>query len=221
MIDNSQLKTLNIAVIMYSSLMVSFEFIAPVHHIYAISSKSCLSKRYVPFHTSYVNDPWTLHSSNASCEGQSNEGMAMPLSTTKIVYKFVLDSSTNPNLVTSQTDEEDIVLYPIWATSSSFSHDFLDDNLPSDERIIEAMNGSKRPWDDMRHFFYFLLEIAKIEPDNFRSNLSKIVGHVIVPLNKNDIYVEGNMVSISPTITINISHTPDKIENVYISADYL
>jgi hypothetical protein len=80
------------------------------------------------------------------------------------------------------------------------------------------MNGSKRPWDDMRHFCYFVLEIAKIEQDDFRSNLSEIVGHVVVPLDKNDIYVEGNMVSISPTITIDISRTPDKIENVYISA---
>jgi hypothetical protein len=34
-----------------------------------------------------------------------------------------------------------------------------------------------------------------------------------------DIYAEGNMVSISPTITINISHIPGKVENVYIGAD--
>jgi hypothetical protein len=73
----------------------------------------------------------------------------------------------------------------------------------------------------MCHFSYFLLEIAKIEQDDFRSNLSKIVSHVIVPLDKNNIYVEGSMVSISSTITIDISHTLDKIENVYISADCL
>jgi hypothetical protein len=85
-IDNSQPKTENIGVIMYSSLMGTFEFIAPVHHIYAMSSKSSRSKRFVPFYTSYFNDPWSLHSSNASCEGQSNDGMAMPLSKTKIVY---------------------------------------------------------------------------------------------------------------------------------------
>jgi hypothetical protein len=138
-IDNSQPKTENIGVIMYSSLTGTFEFIAPVHHIYAMSSKSSWLKRYVPFRTSYFNDPWTLHSSNASCKGQSNGGMAMPLSTTKIVYQVILDSSTNPNVVTSQTNEEDLVLYPIWATSSSCSHEFLDDTLPSDETIIEAM----------------------------------------------------------------------------------
>ena len=30
---------------------------------------------------------------------------------------------------------------------------------------------------------------------------------------------DGNMVNISPTIPINISHDPSKIENVYIGAD--
>jgi hypothetical protein len=74
-------------------------------------------------------------------------------------------------------DEEDHVLKPIWATSSSFSHDFLDDTLPSDEEIIEAMNGSDRPWDDMHHHSYFLPELARIEQDDFRSTLREIVGH--------------------------------------------
>ena len=30
---------------------------------------------------------------------------------------------------------------------------------------------------------------------------------------------EGNMANLSPTIPINISHDPGKIENVYIGAD--
>jgi hypothetical protein len=108
--------------------------------------------------------------------------MAMPLSVTEIAYQVVLDSSVDPDPVTSQTDEEDPVLKPIWATSSSFSHDCLDDTLPSDEAIIEAMNGSDRPWDDMHHRSYFLPELARIEQDDFRSTLSEIVGHTIVPL---------------------------------------
>ena len=121
--------------------------------------------------------------------------------------------------VTSQMDEEDHVLEPIWATSSSCSRDYLDDTLPSDEAIVEAMNGSDRPWDDMHHRYYFLPELARIEQDDFRSILSEIVGHTIVPLDTHDIYVEGNMASISPTITIDISCTPGKIENVHIGVD--
>jgi hypothetical protein len=37
--DNSQLATRNINVGMYSSLMGTFDFMAPVHHIYAMSSR--------------------------------------------------------------------------------------------------------------------------------------------------------------------------------------
>jgi hypothetical protein len=154
-----------------------------------------------------------------SCEGQSHVGMAMPLSTTEIAYQVVLDSFTDPNPITSQTDEEDLVLKPMWATSSYYSHDCLDQTLPSNEFIIEAINGSEKPWDDMHHRSYFLLDLARIEQDDFRSTLSEIVSHAIVPLDTHDIYAEGNMASISPTVMIDISLTIGKIENVYISAD--
>jgi hypothetical protein len=175
--------------------------------------------RFVSFHTSYFNDPWTLPSLTASCEGQSHTGMAMPLSTVEIAYQVVLDSSVDLDLVTSQTGEEDPFLDPVWATSSSFSHDCLDDTLPSDESIIEAMNGFDKTWDDMHYHSYFLPEIARIKQDDFRSTLSEIDGHGIVPLDMHDIYAEGNMASISPTITIDISYIPGNIENVYIGAD--
>jgi hypothetical protein len=118
----------------------------------------------------------------------------MPLSATEIVYHDVLDSSTDSNLVTSQTDEEDLVLEMVCATSLSCSCDHLYETLPLDEAFIEAMNGFDRPWDDIHHRSYFLPELARIEQDDFRSTLSKIVGHAIVPLDTHDIYAEGNMV---------------------------
>jgi hypothetical protein len=49
--------------------------------------------------------------------------------------------------------------------------------------------------------------------------LSEIVGHAVVPLDIHEIYAEKNMASIFPTITINISHIPDKVENVYNVVD--
>jgi hypothetical protein len=81
------------------------------------------------------------------------------------------------------------------------------------------MNGSEKSWDDIHHHSYFLPELARIEQYDFRSNLSEIVDHTVVPLDTHDIYAEGNMASISPTITIDISRIPSKIENVYISSD--
>ena len=81
------------------------------------------------------------------------------------------------------------------------------------------MNGSNKPWDDLHHHSYFLPELERIKQVDFRSSLSEIVGHAVVPLDMHDIYAEGNMTSISPTIQIDISHTLGKVENVNISAD--
>ena len=135
------------------------------------------------------------------------------------MYQAVLDSSSNLDPITLEMGEEDLVLEPLWASSSSFSCDYLDDTFPSYEAMVEAMNGSDRPWDDMHHRSYFLPELARIEQDDFRSTLSEIVGHIVVPLDMHDIYAKGNMASISPTITIDISRIPGKVENVYIDAD--
>jgi hypothetical protein len=74
----------------------------------------------------------------------------------------------------------------MWATSLSCSHDFLDETFPSDEAIIEAMNGSHKPWDDMHHRSYFLPDLERIEQDDFRSTLSEIVSHTIVPLDTHE-----------------------------------
>jgi hypothetical protein len=98
-------------------------------------------------------------------------------------------------------------------------HDFLDNSLPSDEAILEAMSGLDRPWDDMHHRSYLLPELVRIEQDEFRSNLSEMVGHTMVLFDMHGIYDEGNRENNYPTIVIDISRTPGKIENVYIGVD--
>jgi hypothetical protein len=194
--------------------MGTFNFSTPIHHIYAMSSKPASTGMFIPFRTSYLSYPWTLPSPSSSGEGQLHTGMAMPLSTAEIVYQSILDSFVNPDHVTSSTDEEDHVLGPVWATSSPCSHDFLDENFISNESILKSMNGFERPWDDRNHRYYFLSILERIEQDDFQSNLSEIVGRVVVPLDTHDIYAEGNMEIITPTVSIDISRTPIKIENV-------
>jgi hypothetical protein len=147
--------------------MGTFDFMVLIHHIYTMSSRLISSERSVPFRTSYFNDPWTLPSLTVSYEGRSHAGMAMPLLATEIAYQAILESSANPDPITSQTDEEDLVLKTVWATSLSCSHDFLDETFPSDEAIIEAMNGFDKPWDDMHHRSYFLPDLSRIEQDDF------------------------------------------------------
>jgi hypothetical protein len=99
MIDNSQLTNENIGVKMYSSLMGTFDFLAPIHHVYAMSSRLASTERSIPFCTSYFSDPWTLPSLTSSIEGQSHAGMAMPLSKTEIHIKLSLTLSPIPILL--------------------------------------------------------------------------------------------------------------------------
>jgi hypothetical protein len=100
-VNNSQPTIENISVKMYSSLMGTFNFMALIHHVYAMSSRLISSKRFVPFHTSYFKDPWTLPSLNAYYEGRSHVVMVMPLSATEIVYQDALDSFVDPDPITS------------------------------------------------------------------------------------------------------------------------
>jgi hypothetical protein len=83
-IDNSQPTTENIGVRMYSSLMGTFDFTTPIHHIYAMSSRPISTGRSIPFHTSYFSDPWTLPSSTSSCEGQPHTGIISPTSVSHV-----------------------------------------------------------------------------------------------------------------------------------------
>jgi hypothetical protein len=189
-IKNSQPETKNIGVRMYSSLMGTFNFSTLIHHVYSMSSRPSLAWRSIPFCTSYLSDPWTLPSLNSSCEGQSHACMAMPLSVAEIEYQAIIESSVNPDPITSPTDKEDPILSPIWPTSLTCSHDFLNETFLSNESILEAMNSSKRPWDDMHHRSYFLPSIERIEEDDFQSTLSDIVSHLVVPLDTHNIYAD-------------------------------
>jgi len=141
-IENSQSAIKNIGVKMYSSLMGTFNFAALIHHVYAMSIRPVLIERSILFRTSYFNAPWTLTSPSLSCEVQSHVGMAMPLSATDIAYQFVLDSFVDPDPVPSLMNEEDIMSRPVWATSLSCSHDFLDGTFPSDKAGEVRVHGA-------------------------------------------------------------------------------
>ena len=58
-----------------------------------------------------------------------------------------------------------------------------------------------------------------MEREEFRKILHEKIGIPMVPLNSPSQMADGNMVNLSPTIPINISRDPGKVENVYIGAD--
>ena len=98
-------------------------------------------------------------------------------------------------------------------------HDFLDSVFPLDEPIIEAMSGFEPPWEELHHRSHFLPELDRLEREDFREVLSERIGSPMVPLSSPSPMANGNMVNISPTIPINISRDPGRIENVHTGAE--
>jgi hypothetical protein len=91
--------------------------------------------------------------------------------------------------------------------------------LPSDEAVIEAMTSPDKPWEDLHHRSYFLPELSRIEAGEF---IVTMMGDQSCPINilaTHEIYVEGNMETITETIPINISRNLGIMENVFVGAD--
>ena len=72
----------------------------------------------------------------------------------------------------------------------------------------------------MHHQSYFLSDLERVDHDEFRITLSESVGYIVLPLGTRGIYVEGNMVNLSPMILINIYWIPGKIDHAYIDANF-
>jgi hypothetical protein len=145
-------------------------------------------------------------------------GMSMPLSATEVVYSLVQQTSATPDPTPAQ--ELDPLLEPIWAQGSLATTDSLDLVLPSDKSVIEAMTSSDKPWEDLHQRSYFLPELSRIEAGEFTITMT---GDQPCPINllaTQEIYVEGNMVTITATIPINISRNPGIVENVFVGADF-
>jgi hypothetical protein len=71
----------------------------------------------------YFHDPWNLPSPSASMEGIGNFDMAIPLSTTKVVYSIVQQASANPDMNSSH--ELDPVLESILDQGSLDTTNYL------------------------------------------------------------------------------------------------
>ena len=76
------------------------------------------------------------------------------------------------------------------------------------------MSGIEQPWGELHHRSYFLLELERMECDDYREILSEKFVRLVIPLVSPSEFVKENMANLSPTIPINISRTPGKIENV-------
>jgi hypothetical protein len=218
MIDNPQAGVVNVEVGLCPSLMGTFDCPPPHGDVKFISNHHKVDIFHVSsFRTTYFEDLWFLPSPSAMMDDTGHSDMSMPLLAAEVAYSLVQQASTTPDLTPAQ--ELDPLSESIWAQDSLATTDSLDLVLPSDEAVIEAMNSSGKPWDDLHHRSYFLPELHRIKVGEFTITMT---GDHPCPINllaTQEIYAEGNMATITETIPINISRNPGIIENVFIEAD--
>jgi hypothetical protein len=82
------------------------------------------------------------------------------------------------------------------------------------------MTSSDKPWEDLHHRSYFLPELSRIEAGEFTMTMTGDQSCPINLLATHEIYAEGNMVTITKTIPINISRNPGVVENIFIGANF-
>jgi hypothetical protein len=88
--------------------------------------------------------------------------------------------------------------------------------FPTDKMIMSVMEDT--PWDDGHHRSILFLEQQTLE--NYQRILtpSSVVVITTVPGSIQDVFAEGNLSNISPTMPIDISIKPGIVENVHIGA---
>jgi hypothetical protein len=219
MIDNPQRSVINVGVGLCPSLMGTFDYPPPHDDVKFISNHHKAEIFHVSsFHMTYFVDLWILPSPSAMMDETGHSGMSIPLSSAKVVYSLFQQASANPDQTPAQ--ELDPLLEPIWAQGSLATTDSLDLVLPSNKEVIKAMTSLEKPWEDLHHRSYFLPELRRIEAGEFTITMT---GDHPCPINllaTQEIYAEGNMVTIIETIPINISRNPSIVENVFIGADF-
>jgi hypothetical protein len=88
--------------------------------------------------------------------------------------------------------------------------------FPTDEMIMFIM--ADMPWDDGHHRSILFLEQHTLENYQQISTPSTVVVITTIPGSTRDVFAEGNLSNISPTIPIDISIKPGIVENVHIEA---
>jgi hypothetical protein len=125
-------------------------------------------------------------------------GDVMPLSPVESAYQAI--QSANP--LTSSCEELSPEPFRVF--------------FPTDDMIMSVL--TDKPWDNGHHRSILLLEQQTLENYQQISTLSTVVVITTFLGSTRDVFVEGNLSNISPTIPIDILVKPGIIENVHIGA---
>ena len=142
---------------MYTSLISTFDFPAPINYIGSTSVGNSIAT--VVDRT----DPWVL---------PSHHEPEVPLSTVKVDFQAIIHTTVDPISVPLTVSKELEEAYlPAWVENYLHSRDFLDIVLPLDEAILEAMCGQDKICKDLHHRSYFLPDLSRIKNQEFHMRL--------------------------------------------------
>ena len=105
---------------------------------------------------------------------------------------------------------------PYWLEPSLPTLDYLSQNFPLDESIIEIMNTSTSVWEDHHHRSSFLPNTSLADNDFVSLLGTDIVKISQTPVFLQDYESEGNLCNITKTTLIDISVNPRIIEHVHV-----
>jgi hypothetical protein len=176
-----------------SSLMGTFP-IPPPPNISNMSVASIHMISMVPHELPVSIDPWIVPAPG----DHVRFGNVMPLSPIESDYQAI-------QLATPPRDSLD-ELFP----------DPFRVVFPTDEMIMSVLDDT--PWDDGNHRSILFLEQQTLENYQRLLTSSTVVVVTSVPGSIRDVFAEGNLSKISPTMPIDISVKPGIIENVHIGA---
>jgi hypothetical protein len=175
-----------------SSLMGTFPIPPPDVPRPSVASINMIST--MPHELPASHDPWIVPDPG----DHLRFGDAMPLSPVESAYQAIQSATpSTPSLDELSPDPFRVI-------------------FPTDKMIMSIMEDT--PWDDGHHRSILFLEQHTLE--NYQRILtpSTVVVISTVPATTHDVFAEGNLSNISPTIPIDISIKPGIIENVHIGA---
>jgi hypothetical protein len=185
-------ENVGVGILKDSSLMGTFP-IPPLDVPHSsVSSINMIST--LPHELPTSHDPWIVPDHG----DHPRYGHAMPLSQVEYAYQAIQSATpSTPSLDELSPDPFHVI-------------------CPTDEMIMFVMEDT--PWDNGHHRSIHFLEQHTLENYQRISTPSTVVVISTVPESTHDVFSEGNLRNILPTIPIDISIKPGIVENVHIGA---
>ena len=179
LVDNYAPACENMGVLLYSSLMESFNITAPIllvksFPIYAINQVARDQEIIEQsFKTNYSSDPWTLPKPDTLEDGEGMKGMASPLSIAEVSYQTEQEKTADQGSSNLADEEKNAYPMPVLSMSSSIESDPLDTKLFTDETIMEIMCPIEKPWDISHHRSSFIPTMDQLKRIDLKLTIGK------------------------------------------------